>query len=102
MKKNGIDLKKVLKEIKKEKKVYDNMVHDKKKNLKRYIELISVNNKDIGPKIEFIFQNSKLMMEYVFEKDNNIQESEIFNEFKDMDEAIKKRNEEDSKKAKEC
>ncbi len=42
------------------------------------------------------------MMEYVFEKDNNIQESEIFNEFKDMDEAIKKRNEEDSKKAKEC
>ena len=102
MKKNGIDLKKVLKEIKKEKKVYDNMVHGKKKNLKRYIELISVNNKDIGPKIEFIFQNSKLMMEYVFEKDNNIQESEIFNEFKDMDEAIKKRNEEDSKKAKEC
>ena len=101
MKKNGIDLKKVLKEIKKEKKVYDNMVHGKKKNLKRYIELISVNNKDIGPKIEFIFQNSKLMMEYVFEKDNNIQESEIFNEFKDMDEAIKKRNEEDSKKAKE-
>ena len=102
MKKNGIDLKKVLKEIKKEKKVYDYMVHDKKKNLKRYIELISVNNKDIGPKIEFIFQNSKLMMEYVFEKDNNIQESEILNEFKDMDEAIKKRNEEDSKKAKEC
>ena len=102
MKKNGIDLKKVLKEIKKEKKVYDNMVHGKKKNLKRYIELISVNNKDIGPKIEFIFQNSKLMMEYVFEKDNNIQESEIFNEFEDMDEAIKKRNEEDSKKAKEC
>ena len=40
------------------------------------------------------------MMEYVFEKDNNIQESEIFNEFKDMDEAIKKKNEEDSKKAK--
>ena len=78
------------------------MVHGKKKNLKRYIELISVNNKDIGPKIEFIFQNSKLMMEYVFEKDNNIQESEIFNEFEDMDEAIKKRNEEDSKKAKEC
>lgn len=102
MKKNGIDLKKVLKEIKKEKKVYDNMVHGKKKNLKRYIELISVNNKDIGPKIEFIFKNSKLMMEYVFEKDNNIQESDIFNEFKDMDEAIKKRNEEDSKKAKEC
>ena len=102
MKKNGIDLKKVLKEIKNKKKVYDYMVHDKKKNLKRYIELISVNNKDIGPKIEFIFQNSKLMMEYVFEKDNNIQESEIFNEFKDMDEAIKKRNEEDSKKAKEC
>ena len=78
------------------------MVHDKKKNLKRYIELISVNNKDIGPKIEFIFQNSKLMREYVVEKNNNIQESEIFNEFKDMDEAIKKRNEEDSKKAKEC
>ena len=102
MKKNGIDLKKVLKEIKKEKKVYDNMVHGKKKNLKRYIELISVNNKDIGPKIEFIFQNSKLMMEYVFEKDNNIQESQIFNEFKDKEEAIKKRNEEDSKKAKEC
>ena len=102
MKKNGIDLKKVLKEIKNKKKVYDYMVHDKKKNLKRYIELISVNNKDIGPKIEFIFQNSKLMMEYVFEKDNNIQESEIFNEFNDMDEAIKKRNEEDSKKAKEC
>ena len=102
MKKNGIDLKKVLKEIKKQKKVDDNMVHGKKKNLKRYIELISVNNKDIGPKIEFIFQNSKLMMEYVFEKDNNIQESEIFNEFKDMDEAIKKRNEEDSKKTKEC
>ena len=102
MKKNGIDLKKVLKEIKNKKKVYDYMVHGKKKNLKRYIELISVNNKDIGPKIEFIFQNSKLMMEYVFEKDNNIQESEIFNEFKDMDEAIKKRNEEDSKKAKEC
>ena len=60
----------------------------------RYIELISINNKELGPKIEFIFQNSKLIKKYVFNKINIIKELEIFNEFIEKDKNIKKRNEE--------
>ena len=100
MKKNGTDLKNFLNEIKKEKKFYDYMVHDRERNLNRYIELMSANNKNLGPKIEFVFQNSELIKSYVFEKNDGILESDIFNEFKKKDEELGKQNEEFLKKAK--
>ena len=63
---------------------------------------MSQNNIDLGKKIEFIFRSSPLIMDYVFKKDNKIKESEIFNEFKEIEETIKKKNEETSKNIKEC
>jgi glutamyl/glutaminyl-tRNA synthetase len=102
MMKNGTDLKYVLQEIKKEKKNHDIMVHNQEKSFEKYIKLMSQNNIDLGKKIEFIFRSSPLIMDYVFKKDNKIKESEIFNEFKEIEETIKKKNEETSKNIKEC
>ena len=67
MKENGVDIRKVLNDIKKEKKFYDEMVHDKDRKYDKYIELMSMNNKELGGKIEFIFGTSSLIMKYVFD-----------------------------------
>ena len=67
------------------------MVHNQEKSFEKYIKLMSQNNIDLGKKIEFIFRSSPLIMDYVFKKDNKIKESEIFNEFKEIEEIIKKK-----------
>ena len=98
MKKEGIDLSHILKEIKIEKKSYDSFVHDRQRELKTYIELMNKRNKSLGEKITFIFNNSKLMHDYVFKNDNQIKEKEIFDEFKQKEEYLKKKNEKSTKK----
>ena len=99
MKKEGIDLSHILKEIKIEKKSYDSFVHDRQRELKTYIELMNKRNKSLGEKITFIFNNSKLMHDYVFKNDNQIKEKEIFDEFKQKEEDLKKKNEKSNKNA---
>lgn len=89
MKENGADIRKVLNDIKKEKKVYDELVHDKDRKYEKYIELMSTNNKELGKKIEFIFGTSSLIRNYVFDKKNNVEESQIFEEFVKINEDIK-------------
>ena len=89
MKENGADIRKVLNDIKKEKKVYDEIVHNKDRKYEKYIELMSMNNKELGKKIEFIFRTSSLIRNYVFDKKNNVEESQIFEEFVKINEDIK-------------
>ena len=90
LKSNGTDLKNVLKEIKTEKKSYDSLVHDREKNLERYIELMNMNDKKFGDKIKLIFNNSNLLFDYVFNKNSKINASEIRDEFKSKNEEFKK------------
>jgi len=71
MKKNNVDLSYVLKEIKKikeEKKSYNYLVHCREKTLKKYIDLMNEIEKGLGEKINFIFNNSKFIFDYVLEK----------------------------------
>ena len=97
LKDNKIDLKHVLNEIKQEKKGYDSLVHETKKYKDKYLELMNKREKQLGTKIDFIITNSKLMDRYVFEKDKKITNRDIYQEFKDFDEELKKRFEEEKK-----
>lgn len=90
LKSNDTDLKNVLKDIKTEKKSYDSLVHDREKNLERYIELMNMNHKKFGDKIKLIFNNSSLLFDYVFNKNSKINASEIRDEFKSKNEEFKK------------
>ena len=101
MKENGVDIGKVLNDIKKEKKFYDEMVHDKDRKYEKYIELMSMNNKELGGKIKFIFGASSLIKDYVFDKNNNVEESKIFEEFEKINEDIKTKKEQLSKETEE-
>ena len=90
LKSHGADLKNLLKEIKTEKKSYDSLVHDREKNLERYIELMNKNDKQFGDKIKLIFNNSNLIFDYVFNKDSKINDNEIRAEFIKKNEEFKK------------
>ena len=89
LKENHIDLKYVLNEIKKEKRGYDSLVHDTIKYKEKYLEIMNKNDKQLGKKIDFIISKSKLMPRYVFEKDKNISEKDIYQEFLDIDKELK-------------
>ena len=89
LKENHIDLKYVLNEIKKEKRGYDSLVHDTIKYKEKYLEIMNKNDKQLGKKIDFIISKSKLMNRYVFEKDKNISEKDIYQEFLDIDKELK-------------
>ena len=97
MKKNNADLTYVLKEIREEKKSYNKLVHDKERSLKKYIELMNARDKNLGGKINFIFNNSKYLYDYVFTKDNKIKEKEIYEEFEQKNKELGKREEESKK-----
>ena len=98
MKKEGIDLLYILKEIKNEKKSYDKFVDNRKRELGTYIELLNKRDKQLGNKITFIFKNSRFMNDFVFKKDNQIKEKEIFDEFQQKEEDLKQKNEKSMKK----
>lgn len=102
MRENGADLFWILMEIKAEKKSYDDLVHDKDKDLNKYIELMNKRDNRLGPKINFIFNNSELIYEYVFKKNNKINENQIFEEFKKKDNEYKKQKEELKKTKEDC
>ena len=96
MKKNNVDLSYVLKEIKKikeEKKSYNYLVHCREKTLKKYIDLMNEIEKGLGEKINFIFNNSKFIFDYVFEKEKVIKEEDITEEFILKNENLKKEEE---------
>ena len=84
------------------KKSYDDLVHDKDKDLNKYIELMNKRDNRLGPKINFIFNNSELIYEYVFKKNNKINENQIFEEFKKKDNEYKKQKEELKKTKEDC
>lgn len=90
LKSHGTDLKNVLNEIKTDKKSYDSLVHDREKNFERYIELMNKKDKQFGDKIKLIFNNSKLIFDYVFNKDSKINADEIRDEFSKKNEEFKK------------
>ena len=98
LKENHIDLKYVLDEIKGEKQDYDSLVHDTKKYKEIYFEIMNKRNKQLGEKIGFIISKSKLMDRYVFEKDQEISDSEIFQEFQDFEKILKQKFEGQEKK----
>ena len=91
MKSNHTDLKFVLTQIKEEKNNYNILVHDKEKTLEKYIQLMNERDNRLGQQINFIFNNSDLINDYVFKKNNTIGEKEIYDEF------IKKNNELENK-----
>ena len=68
MRDNKIDLTHILKEIKKEKRGYDELVHNKERSLEKYIELMKEREKELEEKIKFIFNDSKYLMDFVFKK----------------------------------
>ena len=98
LKENHIDLKYVLDEIKDEKQDYDSLVHDTKKYKEIYFEIMNKRNKQLGEKIGFIISKSKLMDRYIFGKDQEISDSEIFQEFQDFEKILKQRFEGQEKK----
>jgi hypothetical protein len=81
MQNNKINLYNVLFKIKNQRDKYNSLVHDKKKYLKTYIDLIRKDNTELGKEIYFILNNSKLLYEYVFEKENKIIVNDIYQEF---------------------
>ena len=89
LKDNQVDLKYVLNEIKSEKNNYNSLVHDTEKFKEKYLELMAKRDKKLGKEIDFLFSNSKLMHRYVFEKDKNISDKEIYQEFLDVDKELK-------------
>ena len=96
MKKNNVDLSYVLKEIKEikeENKNYNYFVHCREKTLKKYIDLMNEIEKGLGEKINFIFNNSKFIFDYVFEKEKAIKEEDITEEFILKNENLKKEEE---------
>ena len=96
MKKNNVDLSYVLKEIKEikeEKKSYNYLVHCREKTLKNYIDLMNEIEKGLGERINFIFNNSKFIFDYVFEKEKAIKEEDITEEFILKNENLKKEEE---------
>ena len=48
-------------------------------------------DKNLATKIDFIITHSKLMNRYVFEKDKTITDREIYQEFQDFDNELKKK-----------
>lgn len=90
LKSNNTDLKYVLKEIKIEKKDNDKLVHDREINLDTYIKLMSEKDKQLGDQIKFIFTNSNLLLDYVFNKNNQIKDKAIRDEFRQKNEEFKK------------
>ena len=102
MKKNNADLSYVLREIKKEKKGYDKLVHKKEKFLNKYIELMNERDKNLGEKINFIFQNSSFLYEYVFKKNLKINEEAIRGEFQIKNDYYKQKEEEQRKNDNDC
>ena len=91
LKDNQIDLRYILNEIKSEKKGYNSLVHDTKKFKEKYLELMKKKDKNLATKIDFIITHSKLMNRYVFEKDKTITDREIYQEFQDFDNELKKK-----------
>ena len=81
MQNNKINLYNVLYKIKNQRDKYNSLVHDNKKSLKTYIDLISKDNTELGKEIYFIMNNSKLLYDYAFEKENKIKENDIYQEF---------------------
>ena len=81
MQNNKINLYNVLYKIKNQRDKYNSLVHDNKKSLKTYIDLISKDNTELGKEIYFIMNNSKLLYDYAFEKENKIKENYIYQEF---------------------
>ena len=88
----GIDLLNILKEIKEERKSYKSLVQDRQKELNTYIEFLSKRDKNLANKISFIFNNSKYLLDYVFQNNNKIDEKDIFNEFVQKEAELKKKN----------
>ena len=91
LKDNQIDLRYILNEIKSEKKGYNSLVHDTKKFKEKYLESMKKRDKNLATKIDFIITHSKLMNRYVFEKDKTITDREIYQEFQDCDNELKKK-----------
>ena len=81
MQNNKINLYNVLFKIKNQRDKYNSLVHDNKKSLKTYIDLISKDNTELGKEIYFIMNNSKLLYEHAPEKENKIIENDIYQEF---------------------
>ena len=92
MEDKGIDLLNILKEIKEERKSYKSLVQDRQKELNTYIEFLSKRDKNLANKINFIFNYSKYLFDYVFQNNNKIYEKDIFNEFKQKEVELKKKN----------
>lgn len=67
--------------------IYSN---NKERNLEKYIKHINENNNQLGEKIQFIFNNSHLLLDYVFNKNNKIKDNEIRDEFHQKNEEFKK------------
>ena len=71
----------VLKKIKKEKNDYDELVHGKPKKIEKYLEIIGQKDKEIVNKIKLLFDSSKLMNDYVFNKKSTVSGKDIYDEF---------------------
>lgn len=77
----SISLRNVLKKIKKEKNDYDELVHGKPKKIEKYLEIIGQKDKEIVNKIKLLFDSSKLMNDYVFNKKSTVSGKDIYDEF---------------------
>ena len=74
---NNINIKNLLNAIKKDRDLYNDFVHKRKRTLEKNIKLMNITDKNIGAKIQFIFNFSEKLNQYVFKNENNITEGRI-------------------------
>ena len=86
---NNINIKNLLNAIRKDRDLYNDFVHKRKTTLEKYIKLMNITDKNIGAKIQFIFNLSQTLNQYVFKNEINITGENIYEEFIKKKEELK-------------